>query len=653
MGIRKDVVRVSCVVIACMVGLVAVSSVALLASSETIEVSTDMPPLILERLAAGVVLGDDGLIYVFGGYRYNYTAWDYTTNTVMIYNISTGKTTFGTSMPNGVAWPSCAKLPDGRIVVIGGYDSAVQNSTSAVRIYTPRTNSWTTNATAPMNISRAGTALGLDGKVYVFGPINSQNSTLIYDPANDTWSYGHQITWSRSRYDSCAVTYNETAIYMIGGFHFEMIWVFPPGVWMPVLYDTNYVDIYNPVTDSWTVGPSLTKNKMAGGAALSRDGFIRYYGGIAYLGAAYDEIERLDVSSPGATWQLSTYTLSKVKSQFGTVADDYGRVFLVGGIDYPTYRGIADVEMILTAEVSEVNEIVISRPTDGAGVNGTTEIIVEAKNQHMAGVVVVDAYVDGGLLESQLGGGATAWTFVWNASGLALNSTHDVLVRAFFSDGSISEDEASYMIVPAPTDEEIEERLSRIEDNLTAVLDAISNLASSIDALKSSTDSLAANVTDIEAELQLIRADILSIQDDLASVQAELDQIQSQLDALANSVAELGSSTESELARLSADVTALVSALDTLQASLLQMQASLDELAQRPELNLDEVMDELGSLMDAVENLNRTLDDVDTSVGKAQGSADNASTYAMVAMALAVLVLVVLAVSMFLLRRKP
>jgi prefoldin subunit 5 len=647
----RAVVRFMCIAVALMLGLVTVLSVGPGVRSESIEVSTDMPPLPMERLAAGVVLGDDGRIYIFGGYRYNYTS-DWTASTLMIYNVSTGVTSYGTSMPNGVAWPSCAKLDDGRIVVIGGYDSSVQNGTKAVRIYNPRSNTWTTNTSAPENISRASTALGLNGKVYVFGPVNSQNSTLVYDVVNDTWSYGSDLSWARSRYDSCAVTYNETAIYVIGGFHFEKIWVWP-GFWMYNFYDTNYVDIYNPLTDTWSVGPSLNKNKYGGGAALARNGCMYYFGGQTLYLPVYDEIEKLDVSSSGATWQTSIYTLSQEKVYFGTVVDDLGRMFLVGGVDYPTYAGIADVEMILTAEVSEVNEIVITAPSDGAEVNGTVEISVEVKNQHLASVVVVDAYLDGELLESQLGGGATDWAFEWNATGLALNSTHDVLIRAFFSDGTVSEDNASYVIAPVPTESSVDERLLQIEENISAVLDAISDLASDVDSLGDSISSLSENISDLETELQSVKDDLASLEGEILSVLLALDDIQTQIDALGNSIADLRSSTEADLSQLTTDLGALAVSLDAVTVLVEQLQTSVDELAQQPGTDLSEVMDELESLMDAVEGLNRTLDEVTASVDETEESAGDASFYALVAIALAALVLVVLAVGVIVMRRKP
>ncbi|MGB2581933.1 MAG: Ig-like domain-containing protein, partial [Thermoplasmata archaeon] len=536
-----------------MLGLVAVSCIASSAKSEAIEVSTDLPPLPFERLGAGTVLGDDGCIYVFGGYRYNYTWWDTTTNLVMIYNITTGVTSYGTAMAYSVAWPSCAKLPDGRIVVIGGYDSSVNNGTKNVRIFSPKTNSWTTNATAPTNISKAGTALGNEGKVYVFGPAGAQNSTLIYDPVGDAWSYGTDLSSGRDRYSSSAVTYNDTAIYVIGGHRINWIWI-PPSTWLPVPTDTNFVDIYSPTTDSWTSGNPMNRAKHSGGAAIAKDGCIHYYGGQQWMGIWYDEIETLDVSAPAANWQVSNYTISKEKAHFGTVADEHGRVFLVGGMEYPAYSGVADVEMLLTAEVSEVNEITISSPADDAGVNGTVEIAVEVKNQHLASVVVVDAYVDEVMLESQLGGGATSWTFVWNATDLDLGSSHDVRVRAFFDDGTVSEDAASYTIITAMTDDTIVERLSQIEDNLTAALLAISDLALSIDTLENLTSTLLENLSSLQDDLVSIRDDI---QGDLSSVQAEIVQIQSQLDTLAEAIAELESSTATDLSSLSADVTTL------------------------------------------------------------------------------------------------
>ena len=638
MCVRKSVARVSCIVLSCMLGLVAMSCTATLGRAEAIEITTGLPPLVQERLGAGTVLGDDGCIYVFGGYQYNYTSFDSTTSTVMIYNITTGMTSFGTGMTTSVAWPSCAKLLDGRIAIIGGYDSTVSNGTKNVRIYSPKTDSWTTNATAPTNISKASTALGSDGKVYVFGPWGSENSTLIFDPVGNAWSYGADLPSGRDRHGSSAVVCNATSIYVIGGH--RITWVMTgPSTWVPIPTDTNYVDIYNPVADSWTVASSLNTAKHSGGAALAKDGRIHYYGGQQWIGICYDDIEILDVSSPSASWQVSNSTISTTKAHFGTVADEHRRVFLVGGMEFPSYSGIDDVEMLLTVEVSEISEIVISNPIDGADVNGTVAIEVEVKNQHQASAVTVDLYVDDELLESQLGGGATAWTFLWNASGLSLNSTHDVTARAFFSDGSISVDEASYTVASESADDGIDDRLDQIEDDIAAIFDAMSVLDASIDVLLLLTESLDDNVTDLAA--------------DLGSLGGSIESLQTDLEALAQAVADLPSSIELDLSSVSADIDALSDALDVLAASVQEIQAAMAELAQQPGLDLDEVIEDLESLMDAVDDLNNTVDDIDESVGEAQGSADDASTFAMAAMAIAAVILVAFVLGTFLLRRKP
>lgn len=653
MGVHTESIRRLSLSTAIVLAMISASFVTCHARAEPVEVGTDLEPMAFERLGAGTVLGDDGKIYVFGGYRYNYTSWDYTTNTVMIYNITTGETTYGTSMTNGVAWPSCAKLPDGRMVAIGGYSSAMANGTDSVRIYTPRTNSWTTNTSAPINISRASTAIAENGTVYLFGPTDSQNSTLIYDPVADSWSYGADLPGGRSRYSSSAVVYNDTAIYVIGGFHFELVWVIP-GVWVPVFYDTDYVDIYNPVTDSWTSGPSLNRAKLAGGAAIARDGCIHFYGGQGQMmSAAYDEIEVLDPSQTGASWQVSNSTMSKQKAHFGTVADDLGRVFLVGGLELPAFVGVADVEMLIATDVSEVNEINITSPEDGAGVNGTVEIASEARNLHEASVVLVDAYVDDVLLESQLGEGRTEWTFEWDASGLALNSSHDILVRAFFSDGTVSEDEVTCVVSEAVPEEDFGERLAAIEEDLAAVLSALAVLSTDVHDIENLTSALSSALAELSADLDGIASDLQSALDDLASLQSNLAALESQLSLLSDELAELGDSTDADLAALAADLAATQGAIDDLASTLVALQSALEELAEQPGTDTSDIMEQLEGLEDALADLNQTVQDIDGSDGTTQTSEDDAEAYAMMAMLLAAVVLVVLIVSTVMSRRKP
>jgi archaellum component FlaC len=581
-------------------------------------------------------MGDDGRIYVFGGYEYNFSGWDSPSPFVMVYNLTTGMTTFATSMSSGVAWPSCAKLSDGRIAVIGGYDSAVMNSTSAVRILNPRTNVWTSNTSAPVNISRAATALGEDGKVYVFGPMNHQNMTLIYDPVNDSWSSGTDLPAGRARYGASAVTYNSTSIYVMGGSFFYYVQVFP-GVWMPFYSDTNYVDIYDPTNDTWSTGPSLNHNKEFGGAAVDRLGRICYFGGQQFMGSVYDEIESLDPSSQGAGWQISSYKIAKGKSHFGTVRDDHASMFLVGGrAGSPTWAIVPDVEMIMAAEVSGVNEISITFPADQTNVSGVVEVMAELKNRHGLSPVIVDFYVDDVWMESQLGESATSWRFLWNASSEAEGSQHTLLVRCYFSDSSSSED--SVAVTVGPDDEAIEQRLASIEAELDAVSAALANISLQLQDLANDSANMSSAISGLDAQLQDMLADLSDLAAALSDLSQELDDI--------------NASIEADLGALSADIDSLSAQLGTLEATVNSLSTSIVALQTVLDAMVVEVRAALDELSQSVEENTQAIEDLKESTGGAETTSSSTEAYALAALAVSVIVLVLLVASMLMTRAR-
>src|SRR5262249_40253829 len=110
----------------------------------------------------------------------------------------------------------------GKIYVAGGV-SADRTLLGTREAYDPATDSWTSLKRMPSALEGASGAV-VGGKLYVLGgsTASSQSSTLtifdqvyIYDPATDSWSVGPSLT--SPRYDAAAVVNGET-ILLAGGF---------------------------------------------------------------------------------------------------------------------------------------------------------------------------------------------------------------------------------------------------------------------------------------------------------------------------------------------------------------------------------------------------------------------------------------------------
>jgi len=185
----------------------------------------------------GVAVALNGEIYVIGP-NFNY-----------VYNPPTNTWVPKTPIPTHQQSFAVAAYQN-KIYVFGGCSSFNQitgypiNCTGANEEYNPATDSWETKA--PMPTARAEMQANVvNGKIYVIsGTISSgsiSNATEVYDPTRDSWSTASPIPTPVGLYTSAVV---DNKIYVEGG-----------GKSGPVITDLN--QIYDPITNVWTLGAPL------------------------------------------------------------------------------------------------------------------------------------------------------------------------------------------------------------------------------------------------------------------------------------------------------------------------------------------------------------------------------------------------------------
>jgi len=197
--------------------------------------------------------------------------------TVRAYTLLTGdmkpsndtleQTTLTTSVSE---WLRCADRPTGEmchatcydpvddmIYAFGGYrgDDTYYNWTYR---YDPVTDTWAIMASMPTAIDWLdASVIRWNRKIYIFGGYDGivHNYNYIYDVSSDSWTSGPSLPLSR--FAGGQVIYNDSLIYMLGG------------------YDgagpTTDVQIFNTYTDAWTTGTNLTASFMMGGVAILGD----------------------------------------------------------------------------------------------------------------------------------------------------------------------------------------------------------------------------------------------------------------------------------------------------------------------------------------------------------------------------------------------
>ncbi len=187
-------------------------------------------------------------LYFMGGCE-NSDCSSATGNELLIYDTLTSLWTNGATFQRrslaGVG------VINGKIYVTGGQNSAYIGE-SALQIYDPASNLWTTAQSMPIGRLQCGATV-INGKLYVVGgydgnPATPFGSLVVYDPTTDSWTTKTSMPTPRLGLGAASV----------GGLLYAIDGVTASGT------ATNLVEVYNPATDSWSTGaPTLIAHNLA------------------------------------------------------------------------------------------------------------------------------------------------------------------------------------------------------------------------------------------------------------------------------------------------------------------------------------------------------------------------------------------------------
>ncbi len=213
---------------------------------------TAKQPMPTFRGAFGIAASENK-IYAIGGV----TGWDsnglaLSTNANEMYDSSTNTWTTMASMPTNLSQVQVATL-NGEIYVTGGKTGGQFSTVNTTEIYDPSTNSWTTIAAMPYPVVGAAIA-ALDNKIYVIAgqdEYNHPNPNIsinqIYDSKSGSWSTGAPLPTSAWRIVGASTSGAQAPqrVYVIGGLDGKS------GSPLAVNY------IYDPAANSWSSGASF------------------------------------------------------------------------------------------------------------------------------------------------------------------------------------------------------------------------------------------------------------------------------------------------------------------------------------------------------------------------------------------------------------
>ena len=198
-------------------------------------------------------------------------------------------------------------LQDGRVIIIGGQETPGTPRDSA-EIY-GLDGSWSLAGSMAEKRGEGHTATLLDdGKVLVVGGgFGGSNSTELYDPASNLWSFTGSL--ATERIEHTATLLKDGKVLVAGG--------------LAGRKDLKAAEIYDPSNGQWTPANKMAEKRQSHKAALLHDGTV--------LVAGKNSSEIYDPSTD--SWS-PTGEMVKGKERWGgatlTVLQD-GRALLVGG----------------------------------------------------------------------------------------------------------------------------------------------------------------------------------------------------------------------------------------------------------------------------------------------------------------------------------
>jgi hypothetical protein len=237
------------------------------------------------------------------------------------------------------AFATVCPRPDRKWLLVGGARGQLlaQQATDTTSIYDPLTDLFSPGPqmTAPRSL-HGSTQLG-DGRWLLTGGVNATNdpqaSCEIYDPATD--SFTPVAPMSSPRMGHTATLLGNGRVLVTGG----LIAVTVVPTQLSAIRDaTNTTEIYDPLTNTWSPGPLLSKPRAAHVSILRPDGKVLLAGGISWdpnflLGWVPTVRASCDLYDPVANTMTAGPSMATARSLVDPIDLGNGRWLLAGGIN--------------------------------------------------------------------------------------------------------------------------------------------------------------------------------------------------------------------------------------------------------------------------------------------------------------------------------
>jgi hypothetical protein len=254
-------------------------------------------------------------------------------------------------------------LASGKVLVVGG--GSFNELMGTAELYDPATGRWT--PTGSLNTPRAAFTATLlaTGEVLVAGGVDESDATLLsaelYDPATETWSFTGDLIAGHLLHT--ATPLQDGRVLVAGGWADD---------WFQMAASS--VDLYDPITGTWSSGARLnlgrawhTATTLPGGEVLvvggGRTNLVPARGGgYWHVGVTVDQGELFDPIT--GAWEI-VGNLNEAREQHTATLLPDGKILVAGGYDYNVQRSVTSAEVYDAASATWTNSRSLVYPRSG------------------------------------------------------------------------------------------------------------------------------------------------------------------------------------------------------------------------------------------------------------------------------------------------
>jgi hypothetical protein len=269
------------------------------------------------RAAHSAILLPNGKVLVVGGFHQNVPVL-----TAELYDPATGTWSLTGAMATPRASFAATALGNGEVLALGGYNPQSGTDLASVERYHPATGTWT--PAASMGTPRYGHVVTLlaDGRVLVAGGVNNANqggltSAERYDPATNSWTPTGSMSQARENDEICChqqVLLPTGDVLAIGGYNGGVL---------------DSTERYRPATGSWSsAAPMQAAREGLHTATNLADGTVLVVGGLDDSGP----VASAEVYYPTVNAWSTTAAPGAARAGHSATALPSGAVLVAGGI---------------------------------------------------------------------------------------------------------------------------------------------------------------------------------------------------------------------------------------------------------------------------------------------------------------------------------